>query len=181
MTNFWQDNVLADEFNAPSPPAVVMNWQSSDVSYPQDTNVFLVSGLSVTIDSSTPTYSVTFPIVNVTRSGAPTGNVVGYAALGPGTNGKNAYFDLTFVVKNSSGTTVSTVTQSAASWGSTVQISSSNNVQAYLFSFNQLTTWPPASVLPSGATGTMTFTMTLNTTLGNPMTSGTLLALIILA
>jgi hypothetical protein len=179
MTNFWQDNVLADEFNAPSAPAPVMNLQNLQGinTFPQDATTFCQSGLSVSLSGGSPSYVVTIPCINVTRSGAATSLSV-YALLGPATAADNVYFDIEWQVKNASGTVVSTITQPSSSWGYAGQARTSDNSLMYLYTANTASNWPPGSILPSGASGSVVFTMTLNSTHSGSLTACTLIGLV---
>lgn len=184
MTNFWQDNVLADEFNAPEAPAPVLNLQefAGSAAYPEDMATFVQSGLNVLLDAGSPSYSVTVPVINVARSGGGTSSMSIYAAMAPNAVSRNAYFDIEIQIKNASGAVVSTITQPASYWSYAGTTTTNSNSLMYMYEANAESTWPTASVLPGGEQGTLTLTITLNTTYGGSgsLQSGTLIGLILL-
>lgn len=184
MTDFWRDNVLADEFNAPSPPAPVLNLQEFEgsVAYPEDLTTFVQSGLSVLLDAGSPSYSVTVPVINIARSGGSTNSMSIYAAMAPNAVSRNAFFDIEILIKDASGTVVSTITQPASYWSYAGTTSTTSNSLMYMYEANAGSIWPPGSVLPGGQQGTLTLTITLNTTYGGSgsLQSGTLIGLILL-
>ena len=163
MTDFWQDNVLADESSAPPAPAPIVNIQawtspnSGSAYSPSDADIYFETP-GVTLDASNPTYALSFPVTNILRTPTPGQYTTIRIAIAPQPDYPYVYFSCAGQVKDSTSAVVQTFnSQGYQSPNTRFTVDPTAPNSGGIINEDNWGAW---TILPDGEVGTLELTVT---------------------